>query len=218
MVVLLWPIIAPLNLLSKKISRDNPAASISRDEIINFIRLGYFQGTIASPEYTIMENLFRLETIRIKEIMTPRTVVFWLDQSSTVAEVLKEDGPPRFSRIPLYDGKTNTITGIVLRRDIMDCMANKKTRTKICELAAKPEYVQENARVPAFQLLIEKKVQLMVVINEYGDYVGVVTMEDAIETLLGVEIVDEFDPAEDMQKVAHDQGKKKLLRNMKKKV
>ena len=218
LIIILKPLIIPVNVFSRAIGKKNPAASISRDEIINFIRLGYFQGTINSPEYTIMENLFRLDAIRVKQIMTPRTVVYWLEREATVAEVLRHDGPPQFSRIPLYDPHKNMITGVVMRRDIMDSMANKKTNTKIGSLSAKPEFILENASVyRLFNSFIEKKIQFMAVINEYGDYVGIVTMEDAIETLLGIEIVDEFDPAEDMQKVAQEQGKKRLMKIIKRK-
>ncbi len=210
LIFILKPLIVPVNFISGLITKNNTAAAISREEMINFIRLGYFQGTINSPEYTVMENLFKLDTIKTRKIMTPRTVVFWLDHESSVENIIKDKIQLQFSRIPLYDPSKNIITGIVMRRDIMDCIAAKKTKTRLAEIAAEPTVIVDSLSV--YRLLnhfINSKKQFSIVLNEYGDYVGIATMEDAIETLLGVEIVDEFDTVEDMQKLAEEKMKER---------
>ena len=215
LIYILKPLIVPVHFISKLFARGDPAAVVSRDEIINYIRLGYFQGAIESPEYKIMENLFMLETIRTREIMTPRTVVFWIDKEWKVDDIVKNNMRLQFSRIPLYDPRNNKITGIVLRRDIMDCIADKKFSTQLSSMAYKPDYVIESISV--YRLLnhfIVNKLHFSAILNEFGDYVGIVTMEDAIETLLGVEIVDEFDPAVDMQKVAENIRKRKFKKKI----
>ncbi len=203
LIYMLKPLIIPIHFISRLFTKEDPGSIISREEIINYIRLGYFQGLLESPEYNIMENLFLLETIRTRDIMTPRTVVFWLDKDWTVQDIIQNDKHLQFSRIPLYDPRENKITGIVLRRDIMNHIADKKVSVSLRKLAYKPGFVIETITV--YKLLnyfITNQLHISVVLNELGDYIGIVTMEDAIETLLGVEIIDEFDTAVDMRKVA----------------
>lgn len=215
LIYLLKPLIIPIHFVSRLFAKGDPGSIVSREEIINYIRLGYFQGIFESPEYNIMENLFLLETIRTRDIMTPRTVVFWLDKDWTVEDIIKNNERLQFSRIPLYDPRENKITGIVLRRDIMNHIADKKLSAALSKLAYKPNYVIETITV--YKLLnhfITNKLHISIVLNEFGDYTGIVTMEDAIETLLGVEIIDEFDPAVDMQQVAEKLRKRKFEKKL----
>jgi len=215
LIYLLKPLIIPIHYLSRLFTRGDPASIVSREEIINYIRLGYFQGVFESPEYKIMENLFLLETIRVKEIMTPRTVVFWIDKDWKVSNIIKNNVQLQFSRIPLYDPKENRITGIVLRRDIMNHIADKKLTIPLHQLANKANYVIDSISV--YRLLnhfITNSLHISIVLNEFGDYIGIVTMEDAIETLLGVEIIDEFDKEVDMQEVAEKLRKQKFQKKL----
>lgn len=202
-IIILKPLIIPLNFFSALFMRDNPAALVSKAEIYNFIRMGHKQGVVGSSEFEIIQNLFNLREIRVRDIMTPRTVVFWLDPELTVENVHKEKIKLNFSRIPLYIPRSNTVTGIVMRRDIMDKIAEKKMDATLKKLGTKPEFVPETISVlKLLNRLVTTKTHLAVVLNEYGDYTGIVTIEDAVETLLGMEIVDEFDPAVDMRELA----------------
>ena len=204
MVVVMKPVLVPIRALTDLLRPDEPETGTSKTDIINLIRIGYFQGTIGSSEFEIMENLFQLRSIRVKDIMTPRTVVFWISQEKTIRDLLEEHVQLQFSRIPLYDVKEDTIRGVVLRRDIMNQIARQKTDLPVESLARPPEFVPETTTVyRLLNQLIARKTHLAVVLDEYGGFSGVVTMEDAIETLLGKEIVDEFDPVEDMRKLAH---------------
>jgi CBS domain containing-hemolysin-like protein len=151
----------------------------------------------------IIENLFSLQSIKAKDIMTPRTVVFWLPGDSTVESVIRNYADLGFSRIPLYNPLKNTVEGIVMTRDIMNAGLKNKVTKRLKALAQEPVFAAES--FSAFKLLnmfTEKKVHMAVVLNEYGDYTGIVTLEDVLESLLGRELVDEFDRYEDMQQLA----------------
>ena len=209
-VFLLKPLIVPVNYLSKLIAKENPSAIISKAEVINYIRLGYFQGAIQSPEFEIIENLFELGSLKVKDIMTPRTVVFWLPPEHTIEDIIKNNVQLEFSRIPLYNANENRVEGILLRREVMNHIIKQKIQTELKSLARPPEFVLEtNSIYKLLNQMISKKIHLAVVINEYGDYTGIVAMEDAIETVLGKEIVDEFDTTVDMRKLAKEKSSKK---------
>lgn len=203
MIFILKPLIVPIHLLSRLFAPENPADRISKGEVLNYIRLGHFQGVIKSSEFEIMENLFRLQSVKVREIMTPRTVVFWLNPDQLVENLHKDDKDLHFSRIPLYNAQENIIEGVVLRRDIMNRIARKKTHIKLRSMAQPPKFVIETISVyRLLNQLISDKNHLAIVLNEFGDFTGIATIEDAIETLLGREIVDEFDREIDMREYA----------------
>ena len=110
MVFLLKPLIVPVNLLSRLISRGGPSSEITRAEIKNFIRLGYFQGIIESDEFQIVDNVLKLKSVMVRDVMTPRSVVFTLSQDETAGELQKKNIIMHFSRIPLRDNEGHGIT------------------------------------------------------------------------------------------------------------
>ncbi len=209
MIILLKPLIVPIQLLTSILSKGNPGALISKAEIYNFVKIGYKQGVLDKQEIKIAENLFKLRETQAKDIITPRTVVFWLEPTLTVTDLHKNKTQLQFSRIVLYNAKDNTVQGVVLRRDIMDRIAKNKTKAQLKTFSMKPFYVPESITVlKLLNSLVAEQVHLAIVLNEYGDYSGIITIEDAIEALLGTEIVDEFDPAVDMKQLAKKAKKK----------
>jgi CBS domain containing-hemolysin-like protein len=205
------PVFLPVKVVTGLISRQGPAASMSKGEILNFLRAGYFQGVIQSSEFRIMENLLQLDSVKVKEIMTPRTVVFWLPHDQGTEELARDRTPLTFSRIPLYNVQEDEVEGVVLRRDITNHMAEQGENVPLKTLGRKVEFIMEKTSVfKLLNLLISSKTHLAVVLSEYGDFVGIVTMEDAIETLLGQEIVDEYDPVVDMRTLAWKESVRRL--------
>lgn len=214
MVVGMKPILIPIRSLTALLRSEDSETGISKADIINYIRVGYLQGVIQPSEFEIMDNLFQLQIIKVRDVMTPRTVVFWLSPDQTIDELLARQERLYFSRIPLYNVDTDAIEGVVLRRDIMSRIAQKKTDLRVRDLARPPEFVPETISVyKLLNQLIVTKTHLAVVLDEFGGFTGVVTMEDAIETLLGKEIVDEFDPVEDMRKLARKK-RSRLMRRL----
>lgn len=214
LVFLLRPITVPVNFLSGLISRKSPAHDVSKEEVLHAIRLGYLQGVIESSEFEIVSNLMKLKHLTVERVMTPRSVVFRLPSDATTHEAQKRSEFAQFSRIPLYNPQTDAITGIVLRRDIMMELAQDRLDTPLKDLAAEPLLVHENLSVyELLTRLITQQVHLAVVLDEYGSHTGVVTMEDAIETLLGREIIDESDKVVDMRELAKQRMRERLSRS-----
>ena len=207
MTLVMKPLIVPIRLLTRLLVPAESEDKVHKRDIINFIRIGYFQGIVHPGELEIMTNLFQLQATRVKSIMTPRTVVFHLPPDLTVGELVERETFLQFSRIPLYNMTEDRVEGVVLRRDIMDSAVRGETAPQLASIAMPPQFVPEGISVyTLLNQLIESKTHLAVVLDEYGGHSGVATLEDALETLLGREIVDEFDPAVDMRQVAREKG------------
>ena len=186
-------------------------SSISRDEILAASQIGKKGGSIATREEAIIENVLKLKTYQTIDILTPRSIVFSLPADCTVGEALTHKGLYSHSRIPIYgdSSNTDTIVGFVRARDILNEGVKNGPDKKLFDLSQSVYVVHVNLSVlNLLNLFITKDERLFVVQDRYGQFAGIVTLEDAIETLLGEEIVDEFDEATDMQKAAQERNKK----------
>ena len=182
--------------------------NFSREEIMAVVAMGEKEGTLLSKESTLIENLLKLKHIKAKDIMTPRSVVFSLSAQTTIAEAIKEDRLYIHSRIPIFGESIDHITGVVFNQNILEESIDDNDEKRLDEIAFPVHKVSENVPVSALiDVFIKKKTHLFIVHDNYGQTSGVVTLEDAIEALLGVEIVDEMDEVEDMQAFAKDKSK-----------
>jgi CBS domain containing-hemolysin-like protein len=186
----------------------------SREEMIAAAEIGVDEGVIHQRESRIIKNLLLLDTIKVGEIMTPRSVVNAFDINDTVGKVLDTQKPVRFSRIPLFDKNLDHVKGILLRYRLMEAASNDLIDIPLKELMGPIRSVSEETSVSAaLDQFLKTREHLFIVEDEYGTVSGIVTLEDTIETLLGVEIVDESDSVEDMRQFALEQWrmKKKAL-------
>lgn len=184
---------------------------VSRDELAALAKLGERHGTLGSQESQLMENILQLRATRTREILTPRTVVAALDASDTVSEGIAELGDSPFTRIPLYDGDLDTVEGLVFKSRILQAEREGSGDVRLSELAVPVFRVAEE--LPVLQLLdqfIKRREHMFVVEDSYGQTSGIVTLEDAVETLLGREIMDESDTVEDMQALAKSKYRSRL--------
>ncbi|MDD2399596.1 MAG: hemolysin family protein [Sulfurovum sp.] len=209
MIKVTYPLVWFSSIITTFISRGkNKNTNFSRDEIMAVVAIGEKEGSLMSKESYLIENLLKLKHIKAKDIMTPRSVVFALPSNTTVGEALNEDRLYIHSRIPIFDESIDHIVGVVFNQTILE-ESIEDHDDKLLETIAIPVHkVSEN--VPVFALIdifIKKKTHLFIVHDNYGQTSGVVTLEDAIEALLGVEIVDEMDEVEDMQAFAKDKSK-----------
>ncbi len=200
----------PLVLLSQKItqilSRERKIAPISRDEINAILDIGYEQGTILKKESIILNNLMRFGTLIAKDVMTPRPVMFTLSAEMTIKDVFKKCPQFRFSRIPIYHNGHENISYYVLKNDILLNMIKGETDKRLEDLKRRLFVVPETISLfKLFDQLLNSKEYITLVIDEYGGAAGIVTLEDIVETLIGIEIVDETDMTPDMQKLARNQ-------------
>ena len=184
-------------------------ANFSKDEIITIVDMSEKEGVIQAKESILIKNLFKLKNIKAKDIMTPRTVVFALDFKTSVKEALLNDNLYVYSRIPVYNESIDDIVGVVFKQTILEKRVKKKKSTLLKDIMVPIHKVPENLSVSVlFDLFIRMKMHLFLVQDEYGQTSGVVTLEDTLETMLGIEIVDEMDQVTDMQEFAKDESRR----------
>ena len=203
----------PFVMISKLITRFVKTSSslfIGRDEILVVSKMGEKSGSISEREEDLIENLLELKNYKVIDILTPRSVVVALPYNCCVQEALKTQGIHNHSRIVVYMDNLDTIIGVVQTAKILKA-AKKEKDKKISDLMQPVYIVPSNLNVlNLLSLFILKQEKLFVAQDRYAQFAGVVTLEDAIETLLGKEIIDEFDEAADMQKVAKEKLENRL--------
>jgi CBS domain containing-hemolysin-like protein len=209
--VLIWVVI-PIEII-RKIFPESEVETVSREELAALADIGEAEGSIEEDEETVITNLLRLREIMVHEIMTPSVVMTTVTSDWTVNQVRNEIPIMTHGRLPVTGESIDDIQGIVLRSDILRKAAADEHDTKISDLMRPVHHCSENQSVDtALDILLERREQIMVVRDEFGGTRGLVTMEDIIETLLGVEIVDEDDldaieegtTAEDMREFAKE--------------
>ena len=194
---LVWISMFITNSISKGKTKES---NFSRDEILAAVTMGEKEGSILSKESVLIENLFKLKNIKTKDIMTPRSVVFALKSTVSVEEAIEDDRMYIHSRIPVYGDTIDDIIGVVFNQIILEESVEERDNTLLKDIMVPVHKISENVPVSALiDQFVNRKTHLFIVEDNYGQTSGVVTLEDAIETLLGVEIVDEMDEVEDMQ-------------------
>ncbi len=208
MMVLLFPFVVLLQFLSNWLKPDEKQDVVTKEDVIAMAEMGEDEGTIEEDESTVIENILKLDNIKAEEVLTPRSVVFALDKDLTVRKALDEHDNLIFSRIPVYSGSIENITGIVRRYDLINSKAEDKFDVTVEELSEPFHTVNTQESVGhILDEFVRRREHLFIVKDEFGQFAGIITLEDAIETLLGVEIVDETDSVVDMRKLAEAKGK-----------
>ncbi len=175
----------------------------SREELLAMAEISEDEGSIDEQEGDIIENLMKLDEIAIEEVMTPRSVVFALNQNRTVGEVVEKHSPIAFSRIPVFDEDLDNVIGLVNRYTLVNEQAEDRFDIKMSELMKPIHTVKERESVSdVLDQFVKRRQQIFMVTDDFGTTTGLISLEDAIETLLGVEIVDEHDNVVDMRKLA----------------
>ena len=201
-------IVFPMVFIGEKISKflkkdDKDKSKASREELIAMAELSEDEGAIDSQEGDIIENLMKLDNISAEEVMTPRSVMFALSKIDTVGEVVDKYTPLVFSRIPIYEKSLDQIIGFVHRYDLVNKQAEDQFHVQMYSLMEPVHTVSDKESVATIlDQFVKRRQQIFIVADEFGTTTGLITLEDAIETLLGVEIVDEHDSVVDMRKLA----------------
>lgn len=209
MIMLLYPLVILCMALTRLISRGKADRGFSREEFLAIADIGFQEGKFREEESRIIKNLFLLRQLSADDIMTPRTVMFTLPARLTVGEVIKVPDI-KFSRIPIYQDDSDHIVGFVLKGDIyLEASRGNQAKPLISlrrDLPAVPETIPLGQ---IFELFLKQRQQAVLVVDEHGGVAGIVTMEDIIETLLGIEIMDETDTVADMRALARQQWLKR---------
>lgn len=213
LVWLMWPLVKLSEFLTALLGKSKHHGSVSREEFSAMVDLGEKAGAIHKTESRLVRNLLRFTSLRAEDIMTPRTVLFTLHRSTTVGEAVARCDDCPFSRIPLHRDGMDDITGYVLRDDVLLHAARDQHDVQLASIKREMPTVPATVGVGAlFDHLLRGKHNIALVVDEYGGTEGIVSDEDVVETLLGLEIVDESDPATDMRVLAREQWEQRARR------
>lgn len=205
LVRLMWPFVRLSDWITRWLGGGEPPLAVSRRELAALAEIGGRQGQLRQDEARIVRNLLRLRETRVESAMTPRTVVFSLPEGTTVAGWFDAHADSGFSRIPIYSGEPEQVTGFVMRTDLLLARAQDRGDEPLATFRRELEALPESLPlVRAFRQLVQARAHIMLVVDEYGGMEGILTLEDVLETMLGLEIVDEADAAVDMQAVARE--------------
>lgn len=209
-VFITYPIIIITQFVTKKLQKGNlNNDTYTREELIHSTLLSEEEGIIGDLESDIIENTLLLQNIKVKEILTPRSVLFAIKKGTQIQELLEDKRTFKFSRVPVYEESIDNVIGAVMTKKIFK--HSIKNPEELIESISKPIFaINENIPVAkALNMFIRKKEHMFLVQDNYGQTEGIVTLEDCIETLLGLEIMDESDTIDDMRKLAIRKMKQK---------
>ena len=210
LVKLVYPLVWFSTIVTKMFGKGHEH-QVGREEIKAFAAIGLKDGVLEQQESQLMGNILALRDITVEQILTPRTVVYALEQNITVKQVFEDEHIQRFSRVPVFDGSIDQITGFVYRRHLHEAQRGGKDDLSLQALAKPIVHVAKDLSVlNLLDLLLSRKDHICVVDDDYGQTAGIATLEDAIETLLGCEIVDETDAEVDMQQLAKKRFKDRI--------
>lgn len=200
---LLYPIVWLSEKITKFIARERGLLPINRDDLIAMARAGVESGQIRGKESKMIQNLLRFDSIRVTDIMTPRSVITAFPEDMKIGASLVQVTRTPFSRLPVYQSGLDDVSGFVLKNDILIFTAQNRGDEPFKALKRKALAVPESLSLAALlERLLTERQHIAIVVNEHGSTVGLVTLEDLIETLMGLEIVDETDAVVDMRVLA----------------
>jgi CBS domain containing-hemolysin-like protein len=209
--------LAPILVVTRSLTRlvsHGGRRGISRAEVSALVALANREGAIRDQESRVVSNILRLEAVRVSDVMTPRTVVVMRPASTSLSAFVADEVAAPYSRVPVYEGGQDDVTGYVLGREALRAALEEGAeRRTLAELARPLRSVRATERVgPVLRRLLESSEQMALVCDEFGGAAGIVTLEDLIETILGAEIVDESDPVADMRQLATQLRDERLKR------
>ncbi len=208
----LYPFIFVSELITKMLAGGHSHHTFSRDEFTALADIGAEGGHLDEKESRILKNLFRFPDLCVEDIMTPSTVVFGLQEDMTTSEVLQQHEQISFSRIPIYSDRRDNITGFVLKEQMLldDIRNGGKTKLKDLEKRELQVVLDDTRLSTVLEKLLDGRNHILLVVDKHGGLEGVVTLEDVVETLIGIEIVDEADREVDMRKLAREKWSKRM--------
>lgn len=207
LILITYPLVLLSELITKVFTPRGNQASMSREEVSAMVDVGTMEGIFRESESKLIKSCIALSGVKARQIMTPSIVVESACQDLTVKDFQAKQSWS-FSRIPVYAGDKDYITGYVLKDAVLKLLSEDQFHVKLSDLK-RPilTFREEESVFQIWEKMLEKREHISVIIDEYGGLRGLVTMEDIIETMTGVEIVDEDDVAVDMQALAKEKSR-----------
>jgi len=218
LIVLMFPlkwtgILWLLQLTTKLIGDKGHGSILSREDFTAMADIAEQEGVFQESESKVIKNLLSFKEVHVKDIMTPRTVLKSADESQTIQSFFDEHPMLRFSRIPIYEGNPDTITGYFLKDQLLEAIIRGNGDQELKAIKRPILVTKRDLPIPnLFEQLIDQREHIALVVDEYGSVSGLVTQEDMIETLLGLEIMDESDTIEDLQLLARKSWERRAKR------
>ncbi len=211
--VLMWPLVVMVRLITKLMTKDDDEATVSREEVTAMANIGAEEGVIDSDENKVIQNIMKLDNVKACDVMTPRIVAMTAQENMSLKNFYKNDTYLHFSRIPVYGDSPEYITGYILLSDALEGLADDEFDKRLVELKRPISFFKEEDSCGyIWEELLKKHEQIGLIIDEYGCFQGIITLEDIIETILGLEIIDENDQATDMQQFARERWERRQKR------
>jgi CBS domain containing-hemolysin-like protein len=200
--------------ITKLISKEKTQESVSPEELKTLAQLSFRMGEIKGYQELVIDNILSLDARTVKDVMTPRTVIFSLDENKTLKEASKELDRWEHSRFPVYDKDSEDIVGIVLTKELFIALSEGRNDETLSNLMRPVHFVVESAKLNNVLMeFIGKRDHLFVVIDEYGGLAGIITLEDILEEILGREIMDESDQVADKRNLARQRRSRLISRS-----
>jgi CBS domain containing-hemolysin-like protein len=204
MVICLKPIVKLCQTITRLIPQDKSEDSITAEELQTIAAMSRQSGQLEEVQEKVISNIIDLKQKTVRQVMTPRTVTFSLDENLSVEDAMLEISRlTSHSRVPVYDKDPDNVTGIIMRKDVLLAAAQQKLSAALGKFKGPAHFVPET--MPLNLVLIdffERRQHLFVVVDEYGSVTGIISMEDVLEEIVGEEIIDESDRTRDMRELA----------------
>ncbi len=212
LIVIMYPLVKLMEFVTW-LFPESDEATVSREEVVALANVGEEEGVIEEDENKIIRNVMRLDDVKAYDVMTPSVVAAIAPEKMTLKEYYDDDRYDHFSRIPVYADKPEFITGYIHRNDALENLTEDNFNMTLGEIKRSLPMFNEEASIgDIFDQMLKQKSQIAVVIDDYGCFRGILTLEDVIETIFGLEIIDENDEIADMQAYARERWKQRQRR------
>ena len=210
LIFITYPLVLLSEVITKIFTPKSHQVSVSREEVSAMVDVGTTEGIFRESESKIIKSCIHLAGVKAREIMTPSIVVETANKNLTIKEFYDQQ-TWNFSRIPVYDTNKDYIEGYVLKDMVLKALSDDKFDTKLSDMV-RPilSFNEDDSVYQIWEKMLEKREHISIIVDEYGCLRGVVSMEDIIETMTGVEIVDEDDVAVDMQAFAKEKSRQMM--------
>jgi len=210
LVFVLFPIVWLVDKIHDAITSGDPDLGISREEVSAMANMGEEEGVLDNSENKVIQNIIKLDDIKAYDVMTPRVVAAIAPENMTLKQFYKQEDLSHNSRIPVYSDSPEFITGYVMRYDVLENLAEDKFDMRLKSIKRKiAAFHEETAVGDIWESLLKTRDQIACIIDDYGCFQGIITLEDIMETILGMEIIDENDTITDMQQYAKERWLKR---------
>ncbi|MBT8070520.1 MAG: DUF21 domain-containing protein [Xanthomonadales bacterium] len=203
-IFVLYPLVWMSQVITRTLKKDKSQSVFSRSEFLAMAEIGVTEGVVEPQDSEIIGNLLQMIKVQARDIMTPRTVVRLASEHQTIKEFYKTAGELPFSRIPLYEDEDKEhVSGYFLKAELLESLIHGRGDQPLGSIKRNITVLHESIPISdLFNHFLGKREHIVLVVDEYGGMAGIVTMEDVMETLLGMEITDESDNTIDMQALA----------------